>query len=438
LGNGELTPAELAAWVREGKAFCAQVSGSRKAANFLASDVVTVDVDGGMTIEQALKHPIVKNHATLIYTTVNHRPDAHRFRIVFALPRTITSDREMRAIARSLALRLNGDPAAVDATRISFGSRGAQTWVFDRELSVELTDELIAHSVNPPESDVIGIAERVATTRSGLRVRPEQPIRLAADRRLVPLSQVPVRTAIFCPFHQDENPSAFVLVSTAGVKGIHCAACAHTFFCAPADEFDFHDFDREVRRAAEHYENHRDFGPLGPLFNSPSAQIGLIGSNVTIANGTPAPSELLPGVTLVKSEKGSGKTQALKAHVNDANSVLLIGHRRGLISNSCARLGLHCYLDDRPGTLIWSPKVGICLDSILRLGRATSLDLLILDESEQLLAHFLSETLERRQGGGRDRIFNEFRMIVARAKRVVALDADLGWVTYNTLARMRR
>jgi hypothetical protein len=130
--NVELTVPELATLVSSGVAYTAQLTGRRKAANFSASDIVSVDIDGGMTVEQALAHTLVRQHAALIYTTASHKPDAHRFRIVFPTARTITDPREMRSIARSLALRLSGDPAAVDATRIYFGNRGARLWLLDK------------------------------------------------------------------------------------------------------------------------------------------------------------------------------------------------------------------------------------------------------------------------------------------------------------------
>ena len=57
--NQELTISEFVDFLKRGYAYCAQLSGSRKANNFLASDIVSVDIDHGMTIEQALQHPVV-------------------------------------------------------------------------------------------------------------------------------------------------------------------------------------------------------------------------------------------------------------------------------------------------------------------------------------------------------------------------------------------
>jgi hypothetical protein len=129
--NVELTLPELGERIRDGVAYTAQLTGKRKAANFLASDIVSVDVDHGMTIEQAFTHPLVANYAGMIYTTARDTPEANRFRIIFPTPRTITDPAEMRAVTRSLALRLSGDPAVVDAARIFFGNRGARVWLLD-------------------------------------------------------------------------------------------------------------------------------------------------------------------------------------------------------------------------------------------------------------------------------------------------------------------
>ena len=113
--------------------------------------------------------------------------------------------------------------------------------------------------------------------------------------------------------------------------------------------------------------------------------------------------------------------------------MILIGHRRALIRQSCERLGLNCYLDDRGP----ARRYGICLDSLLKVGPQQKYDIVVLDKSEQLLAHFLSGTLEKSLGGGRDRLFVEFRRLVGSAKHVIALDADLGYVTVETISRLR-
>ena len=79
-----------------------------------------------------LCHPIVEKHLTMLYTTARHTEQEHRFRLIFALPRTIETAKEMVAASRSLALRLSGDLASTDAARLYYGSRGSNPQVFDR------------------------------------------------------------------------------------------------------------------------------------------------------------------------------------------------------------------------------------------------------------------------------------------------------------------
>ena len=81
------------------------------------------------------------------------------------------------------------------------------------------------------------------------------------------------------------------------------------------------------------------------------------------------------------------------------------------------------------------PRYGICLDSLAKIPANACFDVVVLDESEQVLAHFLAETMDR-GGGSRDRIFVELRRFVRQAKTVIAMDADLGWVTFRTLSRL--
>ena len=441
--NQSLSIEQLAEHIKLGHAFTAELNGRRKATNFGASDVVAVDIDYGMNIEQALAHPLVAADAGLVHTTVSHTPEAPRLRIVFPLAVTITDAADMKALNRALTRRLGGDPSATDAARIFFGNRGAQTWVFpDRALSADLQRDLIAQGMNPPESDLAGNTTRLAGARSRLQLRADHPITLAAHGRVLPLSKVPAKTPVYCPCHDDQHASGFVVVSERGVKGVFCSACVDTFWSGDGGDLDFNDFDPIVHAACRQYKvQHHDLGRLGELFGMPRSEIKvLLGSNAKIVHGVPAPNELQPGVTLVKSAKGSGKTESLLRLLKPTRSVLLIGNRRSLIDQVCRRLDLRCYLDAPPRQHIniAGMRVGICLDSLLRIVPVKAApDVLILDEAEQVLAHFLSDTLERREGGGRQRIFQEFAGLVRSAKHVIALDADLGFVTYSTLARMR-
>ena len=436
--NVEFTVDEFVQSIRSGRPYCAQVDGHRDSKHFLGCDVASADVDHGPTMEEALQNPLVRDHATILYTTVRHRPDAPRYRIVFVLPRTITDAGEMAALLRAFGLRVSGDPKAIDPAHMFFGNRNAEVRVFDRQLSAAVLDELIAQGLSLPESDGAGNGGvNLPPSRSRLLITENQQIR-AANGTNIPFSDIVPRTKVHCPFHHDVHPSAFVLANRNGMKGLHCSTCGCTYWPErpPSGDEALESFGKAVRAAAARFHDHQDDGPLAALFgfDEPSGQPGA--STIRIVNGQPTPPVLLPGHVMVRSPKGSGKTTRLKQLLTDAKSVLLIGHRRALIKQTCDRLDLHCYLDDGPEPNVGRyPRYGICLDSLAKIPAKASFDVVVLDESEQVLAHFLAETMDR-GGGSRDRIFVELRRLVRKAKTVIAMDADLGWVTFRTLSRL--
>ena len=148
--NVELTAEELVQSIKNGHPYCSQLDGYRDKEHFMASDIASLDVEDGPSIAEVLENSIVRAHATILYTTVKHRPEAPRFRIIFALPRTITDAREMQAVVQALRLRVAGDRNAVDPGRMYFGNRNAEVMLFDRGISPELLDELIARARTHP------------------------------------------------------------------------------------------------------------------------------------------------------------------------------------------------------------------------------------------------------------------------------------------------
>ena len=428
--NVELTPTELAAEIDKGIAYCAQVSGKRCSDNFLCSDVLSVDMDGTCTIDEAMANPIVQKYLTIFYTTTRHTEKEHRFRLIFALPRTIYSAKEMRSATRSLSLRLSGDSAATDPARMFFGSRGSKPQVFDRCIDESFLAELIKQGQDTEQPDTKG-SKCHASTISRLTIQPDTII-ITGKGSSLKFTDLTVGTSVRCPFHHDRHASAFITRSRTGTHGLHCSTCRQTFWPEGSSltAHDFFDFDQVVIGARRYFDKHRD--------SSDRLNVHL-GCNITLTNDRYLRlEEIGNGLTLIKSPKNSGKTQLLEALVaKDAGSILLIGHRVTLLRNTCRRLGLDLYLDQPEGPLS-SKRLGVCLDS---LGRLASPDLrtfstIIIDESEQVLSHFLSETMAKR-GRGPEHVFIIFKELLRRAKRVIALDADLSWTTFDPLTKMR-
>jgi hypothetical protein len=312
--NVEFTVDEFVQSIRSGRPYCAQVDGHRDSKHFLGCDVASADVDGGPTMEEALQNPLVRDHATILYTTVRHQPDAPRYRIVFVLPHTITDAGEMKALLRAIGLRVSGDPKAVDAAHMFFGNRNAEVRVFDRQLSAAVLDELMAQGLSLPEGDGAGNGGvNLPPSRSRLLITEKQQIR-AANGTNIPFSDIAPRTKVHCPFHHDVHPSAFVLANRGGMKGLHCSTCGCTYWPErpPSGDEVLESFEKAVRAAAARQHNHQDHGPLAPLFGFDETQVQPGDSTVRVVNGQPTPAILLPGHVMVRSPKGSGKTTRLK------------------------------------------------------------------------------------------------------------------------------
>ena len=468
----------LADAINTGWAFSYEfLGGIRKTTNFIATDLLAVDIDYGLTISEALKNPIVKKYCSVFYTTATHSLDHHRFRLVFILPRTITDPIEVKSASTALARRLGGDLSATDAARIFYGSSNSNPSVFNKCITDKFLAELLEDGKNIPVSDSIAHHKTVAV-RAAETLPIDYIFRTSKNKNLV-ASQVSETTSIYCPIHYDQHPSAFVARNKNGYVFLHCSTCQITRWVDNAPTFDFNDFENTLRRFKAN--------PPSDAFDTRTFIEKEIGNDIELTDGGIVFSEkeflqltsIDKGLTFIKSPKGSGKTTFLRnalikiimhkyatsleayEEASDFETelplytkkrVLLIGHRQALIREMCKNLGLDCYLDHPFSGSAGGYKqrrYGVCLDSLnMAIDKqgttnvysgyisftdiSTVYDVVIIDESEQVLAHFLSETI----GEKRISIFNDLKNIIKNAKSVVALDADLGWLTFNTISKL--
>jgi hypothetical protein len=462
----EATLEQLEETVKLGIAFSYQYRDEKRSSkNFIASDFLAIDFDGGLTITDCLALDIVKNHASLIYTTASHTEDNHRFRLVFMLPRTIEDPQELRFSARALTERLGGDPSATDPARIFFGSKGCWSKQLGSTLSAELLDELILDGRLEVASD-----SRTRTfpvpNRSHAKIKPEQEI-ILADGTQTTFGSIVDKRQVHCPFHVDHHPSAFISGERDG-RYIHCSTCQKTWHSSASRprRYNFHDFDDFIKaiKSGVFYKGDSELVALESLMEPH----GIKPHNISLQDSAyfKGPDMRLGaikhGVTFIKSPKGSGKTtflsNLLKITSDDleaesdfsddafqpermqdepSEKVLLIGHRQALIGELCERLGLNCYLD-YPENLSATVKAekkrryGVCLDSLWRVDQMRY-DIVVIDEVEQVLGHFLSSTV----GAARNRLFEVFFRLIRVAKHVIVLDADLGWTSVNAIRMIK-
>jgi hypothetical protein len=459
--NVELTLDEMAEVINLGCTISYQyLDGIRKTENFIGTEFLAVDVDDGMTLQEASENPIFKKYCSIQHVTPNHNPDHHRFRLIFTLPRKITKIAELRAAAISLTKRFGGDLKATDPARIFHGHKDSFPQIFNQGITDDFLEELITDGKTQPSSESIVFAGST-TTRSDYQPEPSRIVRTSAGVD-VALESIKSTTSIYCPFHDDRNPSAFVAHSPNGSQFIHCSSCQISWHVKGTSLYEkkFEDFDHTIRRIKENQSVE--------TFNDSPLQDLLVAQNIPLKNITITENEHLEirgledGLTLIKSPKGTGKTTyladvlgkiirryaTLEAYEEDNDfesekaffskeKVLLIGHRQALIGDLCKRLSLNSYLDDSKTDTSEvrrrKSRYGVCLDSLHKV-RGEKYDIIVIDEVEQVLSHFLSETIgEKRRG-----LFIIFCELLQNAKKIVALDADLGWISYITLSHLTR
>ena len=453
--NVDVDMKQLVEYVEKGYSFCAQHKNNhRKSGNFVCSDVIAVDIDSGLRLDEAMSDPFVQQYASIIYTTESHTEEAHRFRIIFCLDKTITTAADMKLAYTGVTRKFGGDASCTDACRQFYGSTRPNTQLLGHTIPFDVLEQIITMgNESGNRQDSVENEQNVpASIVSRLCVDADDMVR-GADGKLHRLGNVPLRTAIYCPMHVDTRPSAFVVKSKAGVVGIHCSSCAATYFTSsdvPLYNFNYRLWNVTQRLLKNHidYEEDEFF-----ISNCPS--------NMRIDE--PYLPDLIPDTTftLVKSPKGTGKTEWLKRIVkrcktqwinDDAGqehnsirrkrSVLLIGHRKSLILASASRLGLvpynYTYGYERAGIIVDREMqnkptryYAICADSLSTLlnPKRDKYDVILIDEVEQVLAHLTGGTVKDR----RMETVLFLKHYLNAAKEVYALDADLNELTVNTL-----
>jgi hypothetical protein len=141
---------------------------------------------------------------------------------------------------------------------------------------------------------------------------------------------------------------------------------------------------------------------------------------------------------LVRSRYGSGKTYFLQELIKNhaPKRVLFITYRQTLardIMRNFGRLGFKNYLDAPNDPGVWNSKrLIVQLDSLMSVMFRNDqylsedrfnhkFDMIILDESESLLAHLDEKTMENKE----IQIFNFFDKLLKNSKKVVFLDGDM-------------
>lgn len=151
-----------------------------------------------------------------------------------------------------------------------------------------------------------------------------------------------------------------------------------------------------------------------------------------------APFELPPegAALIVKAPQETGKTHQLAELLRQhpALRVLVVTHRESLAKQLADRLRFDCYQDYLAQDLRHIKRLVICFDSLNKLtlgGELLGYDLVILDESEQVLEHTTGRHIKRKAAN-----FGVLEQLLKETPRMICADADAGRLTVDTLKRL--
>lgn len=232
--NLDISVEDLAEAVTQGYAFCPHIKpgAQRRKANFQASGFLAVDIDKGKTVEQAMAMDHCRQYASLLYTSVSHTEESHRFRIVFELENPIICPERMGKALVALVSLYGADKKCQDPAHFFYGNTSAKVWLPGNIMPDSEVDALVerGRELNTSKHSLSAGSDTV-TKRSSKRVGKAQPIRLR-DGGWDYLNNIPLRTSVHCPFHDDEHASAVVLPTHTGNNCIYCFGedCESVFF----------------------------------------------------------------------------------------------------------------------------------------------------------------------------------------------------------------
>jgi len=137
-----------------------------------------------------------------------------------------------------------------------------------------------------------------------------------------------------------------------------------------------------------------------------------------------------PRIVVLRSPKGTGKTEWLRRVVARYQRVLSVGHRVSLVLQTAKRLGLQPYYDN--GKWITNAqRVATTIHSLDKLEPESAYEVVIVDEVEQVLKAIVNDAnLKHRKV----RAVGALLEHMLRAKLVLLADADVGEATLTMLS----
>ena len=109
---------------------CGRPNGYRRNQHFQSAQFIALDFDTGdvqSSFEYLLEQPLIAKHGAFLYTTLSHKPDGPKCRVVFIIDAPITDPDQYRRAKRAVMAQLPwGDASVHDPARLFYGTNPKQ------------------------------------------------------------------------------------------------------------------------------------------------------------------------------------------------------------------------------------------------------------------------------------------------------------------------
>ncbi len=201
--------------------------GNRLGDNFKTADAIMIDLDHDATIDDAVGKLDELNLSYILITSKSHTPAEHRFHILLPTNRPIRNAEEYKALVQTFCITNfpNFDKNVVDGARFLYGSPIDANFQTEWSRDAVKVDDYLAKALR-----TLNIKALDTSFPPTLKVR-------LADGTEVLAAEINVKTPIYCPYHRDSNPSAFISYSPDQFKHyIHCSSCDKTWWEKTSDD----------------------------------------------------------------------------------------------------------------------------------------------------------------------------------------------------------
>jgi hypothetical protein len=208
----------------------------RNQSNFLYTDFMVLDIDDGMTIDEAMAEVEDIDLTCLCMPSTSHTDDEHRFRLIFPLLKRIDNKATFSATMEALTEHFPADPSCIgDTARFFFGAKPTDGFFHEGDL---LEPQKPKISPKKGRKELPSLTDRVEVGES----LEELVEALYGEKR----EEIPEQVAYWLEeapsgLHGEWHNTCNSAIFTLGLQGVAFEVVEDVFRTIAPDELDDHD-----------------------------------------------------------------------------------------------------------------------------------------------------------------------------------------------------